>query len=55
MGAAIGLTVGYLYPWLLHYRVTSDTPTAAERADPMAARSAVMPAPAYAISFGGAW
>jgi membrane-associated phospholipid phosphatase len=53
MGAAIGLTVGYLYPWLSHYRVTSDSPTAAERADPMAPRSVTMPMPAYTFSFGG--
>lgn len=33
IGAAIGFSIGYVYPWLLHYRYGSDLPTSSgERA-----------------------
>jgi membrane-associated phospholipid phosphatase len=48
MGAAIGLALGYIYPWLLHYRDTGpDTATQASAA-PGAMRWGVVPGAAGA-------
>lgn len=51
MGAALGLGVGYLYPWLFHYRDEAETP------QPTAARTettwTVLPAPPYGLAIIG--
>ena len=51
VGAAIGLSFGYVYPWLLHYSSSKDN------LQPTAARSettwTVLPAPPYGLAIAG--
>ncbi|MET0390185.1 MAG: phosphatase PAP2 family protein [Polyangiales bacterium] len=45
IGAAIGFSIGYIYPWLLHYRTDSKGLEAKQGSEPKAAVFNVVPAP----------
>jgi membrane-associated phospholipid phosphatase len=49
-GAAIGLSIGYIYPWLLHYREGKPMHSVQN-----APRWGVMPSGPYGMSFSGTW
>jgi hypothetical protein len=53
-GAAIGFSIGYIYPWLFHYRYGSDPPVEGRPNDRQSvAAFSVMPAPPYGLSIAG--
>lgn len=51
-GAAIGFSIGYIYPWLFHYRYGSDPPPE-RRSSGSATSFSVVPAPPYGLTFAG--
>jgi membrane-associated phospholipid phosphatase len=54
VGAAIGLGIGYVYPWLFHYRNSVEPAvTAPSSAERTATTWAVLPAPPYGLSIAG--
>lgn len=53
MGAAIGLSIGYVYPWLFHYRGGADPAPDTARDERSAITWTVFPAPPYGLTTMG--